>query len=125
MSESKSRPKSIDDYIRIAPPEAQERLREMYQCLREVAPDAEEGLKWGSPALWYGTILFIFAAHTRHISLYPTPPVIRAFAGELEDYKTSSSTVQFPLERPLPLPLIRRMAAYRVKCVVEDNARWM
>lgn len=97
----------------------------MHRCLRQAAPEAEEGLKWGTPALSYGTILFIFAAHKKHISLYPTPAAIRKFAKELEGFKTSSSTVQFPLDKPLPLTLIRQVADFRVKAVVEDDATWM
>ena len=97
----------------------------MLRCLRQAAPNAEEGLKWGSPAFSYGTILFIFAAHKNHISLYPTPSAIKTFAKELEGFKTSSSTVQFPLDKPLPLSLIRHIADFRVKSVVEDNATWM
>lgn len=125
MSNTKSKPSSVDEYIAAAPVLAQKRLREMHRCLRQAAPDAEEGLKWGTPALSYGTILFIFAAHKNHISLYPTPSAIRAFAKELDGFKTSSSTVQFPLDRPLPLSLIRQIADFRVKSVIEDNATWM
>lgn len=125
MSNTKSKPSSVDEYIAAAPVLAQKRLRETHRCLRQAAPDAEEGLKWGTPALSYGTILFIFAAHKNHISLYPTPSAIRAFAKELEGFKTSSSTVQFPLDRPLPLSLIRQIADFRVKSVIEDNATWM
>ena len=59
---ARSRPKTIDDYIAAAPPQAQDRLREMLACLRKAAPKADEALKWSNPALSYGTILFIFAA---------------------------------------------------------------
>jgi uncharacterized protein YdhG (YjbR/CyaY superfamily) len=125
MRNTKSKAGSVDEYIESAPALAQKRLREMRRCLRQAAPDAEEGLKWGTPALSYGTILFIFAAHKNHVSLYPTPSAIRAFAKELEGFKTSSSTVQFPLDQPLPLSLIRQIADFRVKAVIEDNATWM
>jgi uncharacterized protein YdhG (YjbR/CyaY superfamily) len=125
MSNTKSKPSSVDEYIAAAPEMAQKRLREMRRCLRQSAPDAEEGLKWGSPAFSYGTILFIFAAHKNHISLYPTPSAIRKFAKELEGFRTSSSTVQFPLDESLPLSLIRQIADFRVRSVVEDSATWM
>ncbi len=97
----------------------------MRRCLRQAAPDAEEGLKWSSPAVFYDTILFMYAAHRNHISLYPTPSAIKAFSKELKGYKTSSSTVQFPLDKPLPLALIRQIADFRTKAVVEDGATWM
>ena len=125
MNKTKVKPKTIDEYIAAAPAIAQKRLREMRRCLRAAAPDAEEALKWGSPALSYETILFIFAAHKNHISLYPTPAAIKAFAKELRDYRTSSSTIQFPFDKPLPADLIRRIADYRVSAVVADGALWM
>lgn len=125
MDKKKTKPATVAEYIAAAPATAQKRLREMRKCLREAAPGAEEALKWGSPALSYETILFIFAAHKNHVSLYPTPSAIRAFAKELAGYKTSSSTIQFPLDKPLPVSLIRRIADYRVRAAVEDNATWM
>jgi len=119
---TKARPESVDEYIAAAPEMAQCRLREMQQCLRDAAPGATESLKWGKPALSYDTILFIFAAHRNHISLHPTVAAIDAFAKELGAYKTSGGTVQFPLGEPLPLTLIRRIAAFRVKAVAEEGA---
>ncbi|MGM8229080.1 iron chaperone [Cellvibrio sp. ARAG 10.3] len=121
----KIKPRTIEEYIESAPDIAQKRLREMLACLRKAAPKAEESLKWGSPALSYKTILFIFAAHKNHISLYPTPAAVRAFANELDVYKTSSSTIQFPLDKPLPRELIHRIAEYRVRAVLEEGANWM
>lgn len=99
--------RTIDEYIDAAPERASQRLRELLQCLREAAPGADETIKWSKPALSYQTILFVFAAYKNHLSLYPTPPVIKAFKKQLAGYKTSSATVQFPLEEPLPLDLIR------------------
>lgn len=122
---AKARPTSIEEYIDTAPDQAQQRLQEMFRCLREAAPGADEALKWGNPALSYRTILFIFAAYKKHISLYPTPQVIKAFTKELAHYKTSSATVQFPLDKPLPLGLIRKLADYRVRAVLEGGATWM
>lgn len=119
------KPKSIEEYIESAPEKAQIRLREMLGCLRKAAPEAEEAIKWGSPALSYGTILFIFAAYKKHISLFPTPPVIKAFSKDLKQFKTSSSTIQFPLDEPLPIDLIEKLAKYRVQRVLEDGATWM
>ena len=119
------KPKSISEYIEAASPEAQPRLREMLDCLRLTAPGAQESLKWGNPALSYQWILFQFAAFKHHISLYPTPSVVKAFEKELEGYQTSSSTIQFPLDKPLPVALIRRIAEFRVRDAVENGVKWM
>lgn len=119
------KPRSIEEYIESAPETAQIRLREMLKCLRKAAPDAKEAIKWGSPALSYDTILFIFAAYKKHVSLFPTPPVIEAFSNDLKEFKTSSSTIQFPLDKPLPIDLIEKLANYRIQRVLEDGATWM
>jgi uncharacterized protein YdhG (YjbR/CyaY superfamily) len=120
-----AKPKTIAQYINAAPRETREKLQVMLKCLRKAAPKAEEGLKWGMPALSYDRILFMFAAFRQHVSLYPTPGVIKAFAKELAGLKTSEGTIQFPLDKPMPLLLIRRIAVYRVKQVKEKDAKWM
>jgi len=121
----KRRPKTIAEYINAAPKEAQKKLREMRRTLRQAAPGAEEGIKWGVPAFSYKRILFTFAAFKHHVSLYPTPSAVRAFAKDLPKPKTSSSTIRFPLDEPLPLPLIRKIALFRVRESIEKDAKWM
>src|SRR6266576_1737407 len=108
MTSTEARPKSITEYINAAPKEAQKKLREMRACIREAAPGAKEGLKWGMPAFSYRRILVTFAAFKHHIGFYPTPSAVRAFAKALSKFKTPSTTFQFPLRNPLLLPLIRR-----------------
>jgi uncharacterized protein YdhG (YjbR/CyaY superfamily) len=122
---AKTKPQSVAAYIEAATPEARKRLREMRACLRKAAPGAAEDLKWSVPAFSYQRILFTYAAFKKHVSLYPTPAVLKVFAKELSNYKTSSSTIQFPLDRPLPTDLIRRMALLRVKECTENDAKWM
>jgi uncharacterized protein YdhG (YjbR/CyaY superfamily) len=97
----------------------------MRTCLRKAAPGAKENLKWGQPALSYGRILFAYAAFKNHVSLFPTPRAVKAFAGVLAKYKTSSSTIQFPLDKPLPRSLIRKIALFRVRESKERDAKWM
>lgn len=125
MKPASKKPTSVEEYIADAPKEAQKRLREMRACLLKAAPGATESLKWSVPALSYKRILFTYAAFKKHISLFPTPAAIKAFAEELSEYKTSSSTVQFPLDKPLPVGLIRKVALFRVKESEEKDARWM
>lgn len=119
-----SKPKNITEYINTFPKESQEKLYQMLDCLRKSAPGAEESLKWGQPALSYDWILFQFAAFKEHISLYPTPSVIQAFEKEITEYKTSSSTIQFSLDKPLPLPLISKIADLRVQ-EAKNGVKWM
>src|SRR6266566_3137608 len=117
MTPKKAPPKSITGYITAAPKEAQKKLREMHACIRKSAPGAKESLKWGMPAFSYRRILVTFAAYERHIGFYPTPSAVRAFANDLSKFATASASIQFPLDKPLPLPLIRKITASRSKKV--------
>ena len=124
MTPKKARPKSITEYINAAPKEAQKKLREMRTCIRTSAPGAKESLKWGMPAFSYGRILVTFAAFKHHIGFYPTPSAVRAFANELSKFATAKGSIQFPLEKPLPLPLIRKITAFRVRESIEADRKW-
>jgi uncharacterized protein YdhG (YjbR/CyaY superfamily) len=118
------RPKTITEYINAAPKEAQKKLREMRACIRTSAPGAKESLKWGMPAFSYRRILVMFAAFKHHIGFYPTPSAVRAFANDLSKIATAKGSIQFPLEKPLPLPLIRKITAFRVRESIEEDRKW-
>ena len=120
----KTRPTTVADYISAAPKEAQQKLREMRACVRKAAPGAVEGLKWRMPAYSYQRILVTFAAFRHHIGFYPTASVIEAFGPQLAKYITARGTVQFPLDRPLPLALIQKMTALRVRESIEQDGKW-
>ena len=124
MTARKAKPTSVREYIEAAPKEAQKKLREMRACIREAAPDATEGLKWGMPAFLYKRTLVTFAAQKNHIGFYPTPPAVKAFAKELAKFNTASGSIQFPLEKPLLLSLIRKITAFRVRERLEQDRKW-
>ena len=124
MTPKKTPPKSITEYINAAPKEAQKKLREMRACIRTSAPGAKESLKWGMPAFSYRRILVMFAAFKHHIGFYPTPSAVRAFANDLSEFATARGSIQFPLEKPLPLPLIRKITAFRVRESIEEDKKW-
>src|SRR6202521_5960646 len=124
MSPKKARPQTITEYINAAPKEAQKKLREMYTCIRATAPGAKESLKWGMPAFSYRRILVTFAAFKHHIGFYPTPSAVRAFANDLSKFATAGASIQIPLEKPLPLTLIRKITAFRVRESIEKDRKW-
>ena len=124
MTPQKARPKSIAEYINAAPKEARKKLREMRACIREAAPGAKESLKWGMPAFSYRRILVTFAAFQHHIGFYPTPSAVSAFVKDLSKFATAKGSIQFPLEKPLPLPLIRKITAFRVRESIEVDRKW-
>jgi len=99
-------------------------MRDMRATVRAAAPGAAEGLKWSMPAYSYRRILVTFAAFKHHIGFYPTPPAVKAFAKQLSGYKTASGSIQFPLDKPLPLDLIRKITAFRVRESVDDDKKW-
>src|SRR2546422_11374614 len=124
MTPPKAPPKSITEYINAAPKEARKKLREMRACIRTSAPEAKESLNWGMPAFSYRRILVTFAAHKHHIGFYPTPSAVRAFANDLSKFVTARGSIPFPLEKPLPLPLIRKITAFRVRESIEKDRHW-
>jgi uncharacterized protein YdhG (YjbR/CyaY superfamily) len=118
------KPKTIAGYINAAPEEAQEKLHEMLACIRAAAPGATESLKWGMPAFSYKRILVTFAVFKHHIGFYPTPSVVKAFEKSLSKYTTAKGSIQFPLDKPLPLSLIRKITMFRVKESLEEDIKW-
>jgi uncharacterized protein YdhG (YjbR/CyaY superfamily) len=124
MAPQKARPKTVTEYINAAPKEAQKKLREIRACIRASAPGAKESMKWGMPAFSYRRILVMFAAFKHHVGFYPTPSAVKAFAHDLSKFVTSNAAIQFPLEKPLPLPLIRKITAFRVRESLEKDGKW-
>jgi uncharacterized protein YdhG (YjbR/CyaY superfamily) len=96
----------------------------MRACIRKAAPGAKESLKWGMPAFSDRRILVIFAGFKHHIGFYPTPSAVKAFAKDLRRFNTAKGSIQFPLEKPLPLPLIRKITAFRVRESFEQDKKW-
>ena len=118
------KPATIAEYIAAAPKEARAKLREMRALISAAAPGATQDLKWGMPAFSYDRILVTFAAFKQLIGFFPTPPAVRAFKTELAKFKTSSATIQFQLDQPLPKALIRKITAFRVKEARSKDAKW-
>lgn len=111
---------SVEDYIASFPTEVQRMLTEVRTLIKQQAPEASESISYGMPAYkLHGKPLVYFAAFKKYIGFYATPSAHEAFATELAQYKQGKGSVQFPLEKPLPLPLIADLVAFRVK---ENNA---
>ena len=121
----KPKPTTVDEYIAAAPEEAQGLLRELRALLHEVAPDAREAIKWGTPVFEEKRILFAFSAHKAHVNFMPTHASLEPFKDELAEYTTGKDTIQLPYDKPLPRDLIRKIAAHRARDVRENDARWM
>jgi uncharacterized protein YdhG (YjbR/CyaY superfamily) len=106
---------SIDEYIAGFPSATQKVLQEVRALIKASAPDATETISYAMPTFdLNGHHLVHFAGYERHIGFYPVPSGIEAFAEELKAYKRAKGSVQFPLGRPLPTELIRRIVEFRV-----------
>ena len=103
----------ITDYILQFPPEVQAKLNQMRDAILEIAPDATEKISYGIPTFYLKGNMVHFAAYKNHIGFYPGADGIAAFTDELSRFKLSKGTVQFPLDQPLPLELVRRITIYR------------
>jgi len=106
---------SIDEYIKTFPQDVQQILHELRQTIREAAPEAQETISYQIPTFTLNGNLVHFAAFKNHIGFYPAPSGIDSFKEELSRYKGAKGSVQFPIEEPLPLALIRSIVEYRVK----------
>jgi len=107
--------KTVEDYITGSPSNTQRLLRKVRATIQEAAPEAEEVISYGMPAYKLNGILVYFAAYKNHIGFYPTPKGIEAFKPELASYQWAKGSVQFPLDKPMPLKLIKRIVRFRVR----------
>lgn len=121
------RPATIAAYIQAAPAAGQPHLRRLYGILKEVAPEADEAIKWGTPFFVEPRFLFAFSAHKAHLNFVATETALEHFHRELEGYKTTArGMLQLPYSKPIPEGLVRRIAEFRRQAVAEreDDAFW-
>jgi len=108
-------PATIDAYIAAFPEHVQVLLQRVRQAIREAAPQAEEAIKYRIPTYVLAGNLVHFAAFSHHVGFYPTPSAIARFGPELAGYSTAKGSIQFPLDKPIPYDLIRRIVRFRVE----------
>ncbi|MBM3181597.1 MAG: hypothetical protein FJZ86_14790 [Chloroflexi bacterium] len=114
MDSDKSGFNSIDDYIATFPEDTQKILKEIRAVIKAAAPEAVEKISYQMPTFFMNGNLVHFAAFKKHIGFYPTPSGIEAFKKELSVYEGAKGSVQFPLDKPMPLKLISRIVKFRV-----------
>jgi len=108
-------PQNIDEYIAAFPLDVRQVLQDVRAAIRAAAPEAEEAMKYGIPTFVLGGNLVHFGGFKTHVGFYPTPSGIEAFKQELSGYQSAKGSVQFPLDRPMPLRLIGRIVKFRVR----------
>ncbi len=109
-------PKDIDEYLACVPEPARTTLNRIRAMIRSVVPaEATEAISYGMPAFKYKGALVCFAAFSDHCSLFPmNAALIKTFAKELEGFETSKGTIRFPMDKPLPASLVKKMVKTRV-----------
>lgn len=107
--------KTIDGYIKTFPKDVQSILQKMRRAIRKAAPQAEEAISYQIPTFILNGNLVWFAAFKKHIGFYPMRSGIKAFKKELSPYKRAKGSVQFPLDKPIPYDLVKRIVMFRVK----------
>src|SRR6185295_3570805 len=124
MKKAKSgAPQSIDQYMAGVPEPARTTLKKMRTAIRSALPsDATETISYRIPAFKRKNILVWFAAFSDHCSLFPTASVIAEFKDELKGYSTSMGTIHFPLDKPPPIALIKKIVKARVK--QDQSKKW-
>jgi uncharacterized protein YdhG (YjbR/CyaY superfamily) len=114
MKSITSKPTTIDEYIDQFPEDVQQILARVREVIKESAPGAVEKISYQMPGFYLKGMLVWFAGYKNHIGFYPTGEGIEAFKEELSPYKFSKGAVQFPLNRPIPYDLIRKMVKFRI-----------
>jgi uncharacterized protein YdhG (YjbR/CyaY superfamily) len=114
-----AKPKTVNEYINGFPPDARKKLREIRQTIQKAAPNAKETVKYGMPTYMLDGNLVYFAGYKRHIAIYPAPIAAGSLSKELKPYLAHKSTLQFPLDKPMPLSLISKV----VKTLAEQRAQ--
>ncbi|GAA1863724.1 iron chaperone [Brevibacterium marinum] len=119
------RPRDVDDYIAGFEEPKQDFLRRLRDLSRANAPTATEGLKWGNPAYFLDTILFVFAGYSEHANFAFTPSTKEAFAERLSGFDTGKGTIKLYYDREIPVDLLAEMIAYRIREFEVDGVKWM
>lgn len=108
-------PATVDAYIAAAESHLRIPLKQIRDTIRSAAPKAEEVISYRMPAYKQNGMVVFFAGYKNHIGFYPTGSGIENFRTEIAGYKWSKGAVQFPLDKPLPLALIKKIVKFKVQ----------
>jgi len=114
---------SVDEYIAGAPANVQPKLEQLRQIVKEVAPEAQEKISYGIPYYSLNGRLVYFGYFKNHINLTIMIAGVEKFKSELSDYETGKGSVNFQLDKPLPLPLIKKIIKQRTEEQRSKNKR--
>ncbi len=111
-------PKTVEGYLARIPEPAHTTLQKIRATVRSaVPPETTEVISYGIPAFRHKQVLVWYAAFAKHCSFFPTAAVIEEFKAELKTYAISKGTIQFPVDKPLPATLLKKMVKSRLQHV--------
>jgi len=111
---------NVDEYIASFPAETQKILQQLREDLQHMVPEAKEKISYAIPTFTLNGNLIHFAGYKNHVGLYPGSKAIEVLADDLKGYNTSKGTIQFPIDHPLPMDLIRKIVDF---CVTQNLAK--
>jgi len=112
--EKKSAPQTVEEYFAAVPEPARSALTQIREAIRSVVPpEATEIISYRIPAFKHKKVLVWYAAFSNHCSLFPTAALIDTFKDELKEFSTAKGTIHFPLDRPMPVDLIKKLVKER------------
>jgi uncharacterized protein YdhG (YjbR/CyaY superfamily) len=115
MLKQKNKFETIDEYIKTFPKDVRNILEKVRQAIKESAPGAEEAISYQMPTFKLNGNLVHFAGYKNHIGFYPTPSGTEAFKKEIAVYRAGKGSIQFPIDKPIPISLIKKIVKFRVK----------
>jgi uncharacterized protein YdhG (YjbR/CyaY superfamily) len=112
---------SINEYVATLPENAQKAMGEIIATIKENVPGAEEHISYNMPAFKVNGEYFIhFSAWKNHIGMYPIPAGNEAFQKQIEPYRSAKSSLNFPLDKPMPIKLIEKVIKFRIAENLKD-----
>lgn len=121
MKKSMKGPDTVDEYLAVLPEKERDVLSNIRKTIKATAPKAEEVIGYGMPGYKYHGMLVYFAAFKNHLSFFTGTSMLEKFDKEVKPYKTSKGTLQFTVDKPIPISLIKKIVTHRMK-QNEDNA---
>jgi uncharacterized protein YdhG (YjbR/CyaY superfamily) len=112
-------PQTVDDYLAALPEESRTTLEKIRKTIKTAAPKATEGISYQMPMYKQHGMLVGFAAFRDHCSLFPGSKVLETYKDELRAYQTSKGTIRFPISKPLPAALVKKLVK---TCVAQNEA---
>jgi len=113
-------PKTVDEYLAALPEEVRSVLSQLRKTIKSTAPKAEEVISYGMPGYKYFGALVYFAAFKKHCSFFPGSSQVIKLYDELKSFKTAKGTIQFTIDKPLPVKIVKKIVKARMK---ENEAR--